>query len=57
MEEKDVEDVFFKVVIYVRILVMFIYFVVFVVGEFDYVEGKDFDGVLIRVYILKGKII
>lgn len=58
VEEKDVvDDVFFKIVKYVSLFVMFIYLVVFVVGEFDFVEGKDVDGVFIRVYILKGKVI
>jgi len=33
------------------------YLVAFVVGEFDFVEGKDADGVLIRVYTPKGKAI
>ena len=31
------------------------YLVAFVVGEFDFVEGKDADGVNIRVYTAKGK--
>ena len=31
------------------------YLVAFVVGEFDFVEGKDSDGVNIRVYTPKGK--
>ena len=31
------------------------YLVAFVVGEFDFVEGKDADGVAIRVYTPKGK--
>lgn len=34
---------------------MFIYLLVFVVGEYDYVEDKDSDGVLVRVYIFVGK--
>lgn len=31
------------------------YLLAFVVGEFDYVEGKDADGVLVRVYTPVGK--
>lgn len=31
------------------------YLVAFVVGEFDFVEGKDSDGVNIRVYTPKGQ--
>ena len=31
------------------------YLVAFIVGEFDFVEGKDSDGVTIRVYTAKGK--
>ena len=31
------------------------YLVAFVVGEFDFVEGKDADEVNIRVYTAKGK--
>ena len=44
-------------VTYARTPVMSTYLVAFVVGEFDYVEGKDSDGVLIRVYTPKGKTI
>ena len=35
--------------------IMSTYLVAFVVGEFDFVEGKDADGVAIRVYTPKGK--
>ena len=35
--------------------VMSTYLVAFVVGEFDYVEGKTSDGLIIRVYTPKGK--
>ena len=31
------------------------YLVAFVVGEFDYVEGKDANGVTVRVYTPRGK--
>ena len=57
MEEKDAEDASLKVVTYARTPVMSTYLVAFVVGEFDYLEGKDSDGVLIRVYTPKGKTI
>nr|XP_058942473.1 puromycin-sensitive aminopeptidase-like [Pocillopora verrucosa] len=57
VEEKDAEDASLKVVTYARTPVMSTYLVAFVVGEFDYVEGKDSDGVLIRVYTPKGKTI
>lgn len=57
MEEKDAEDASLKVVTYARTPVMSTYLVAFVVGEFDYVEGKDSDGVFIRVYTPKGKTI
>lgn len=35
--------------------VMSTYLLAFVVGEFDFVEGKDCDGVHIRVFTPKGK--
>lgn len=31
------------------------YLLAFVVGEYDYIEDKDKDGVLVRVYTPKGK--
>ena len=56
MEEKDVaDDASLKTVKYAQSPVMSTYLVAFVVGEFDFVEGKDADGVLIRVYTPKGK--
>lgn len=54
-ENDLLEDSIWKVVIYERIFIMFIYLLVFVVGEYDYVEDKDLDGVLVRVYIFVGK--
>jgi len=35
--------------------IMSTYLLAFVVGEYDYVEAKDEDGVLVRVYTPKGK--
>ena len=56
MEEKDVaEDGSLKSVKYAQSPVMSTYLVAFVVGEFDFVEGKDSDGINIRVYTPKGK--
>lgn len=56
VEEKDVaEDASLKTVKYARTPIMSTYLVAFVVGEFDFVEGKDADGVKIRVYTPKGK--
>ncbi|XP_020615245.1 puromycin-sensitive aminopeptidase-like protein [Orbicella faveolata] len=58
VEEKDVaSDASLKTVKYAQSPVMSTYLVAFVVGEFDFVEGKDADGVLIRVYTPKGKAI
>lgn len=48
-------DPAFKVVKYERTPVMSTYLLAFVVGEYDYVEGRDSDGVLVRVYTPKGK--
>ena len=57
-EEKDVpEDASLKCVKYTRSPIMSTYLLAFVVGEFDFVEGKDSDGVVIRVYTPKGKAI
>ena len=44
-----------KVVTYDRTPIMSTYLVAFVVGEYDYVEGRDSDGVLHRVYTPVGK--
>ncbi|XP_078345334.1 puromycin-sensitive aminopeptidase-like protein [Oculina patagonica] len=57
-EEKDhTDDTSLKVVKFARSPIMSTYLVAFVVGEFDFVEGKDSDGVTIRVYTAKGKAI
>ena len=42
-------------VAYERTPVMSTYLVAFVVGEYDYVEGTDADGVKVRVYTGVGK--
>jgi len=44
-----------KVVSYEKTPIMSTYLLAYIVGEFDYVEGKDADGVLIRVYTPVGK--
>ena len=44
-----------KEVQYERSPIMSTYLLAFVVGEYDYVEAKDADGVLIRVYTPVGK--
>ncbi|XP_064598635.1 puromycin-sensitive aminopeptidase-like isoform X2 [Liolophura sinensis] len=44
-----------KVVKYSKTPVMSTYLIAFVVGEYDYVEAKDADGVLVRVYTPVGK--
>ena len=44
-----------KEVRYERSPIMSTYLLAFVVGEYDYVEAKDADGVLIRVYTPVGK--
>jgi len=44
-----------KVTTYDRTPIMSTYLVAFVIGEFDYVEGKDRNGVLIRTYTPVGK--
>lgn len=31
------------------------YLVAYIVGEYDYIEGKDSDGVVVRVYTPLGK--
>lgn len=44
-----------KRVTFARTPVMSSYLLAFVVGEFDYVEKYDTNGVLVRVYTLTGK--
>ena len=58
IEEKEhSDDTSLKVVKFARTPSMSTYLVAFVVGEFDFVEGKDSDGVTIKVYTAKGKAI
>ncbi|XP_048758250.1 puromycin-sensitive aminopeptidase-like isoform X2 [Ostrea edulis] len=49
------EDSAWKVVTYERTPIMSTYLLAFVVGEYDYVEAKDADGVMVRVYTPVGK--
>ncbi|KAI0228894.1 Puromycin-sensitive aminopeptidase [Lamellibrachia satsuma] len=44
-----------RVVEYERTPIMSTYLLAFIVGEYDYVEAKDADGVLVRVYTPTGK--
>ena len=44
-----------KIVSYEKTPIMSTYLLAYIVGEFDYVEGKDADGILIRVYTPVGK--
>ncbi|XP_078311638.1 puromycin-sensitive aminopeptidase-like [Crassostrea virginica] len=49
------EDGAWKVVSYDRTPIMSTYLLAFVVGEYDFVETKDTDGVVVRVYTPLGK--
>jgi len=54
--EKELEtDPQYKVLQFTRTPIMSTYLLAFVIGEYDYVEGKDSDGVLVRVYTPIGK--
>lgn len=54
--ESDSErDSSLKVVSFERTPIMSTYLLAFVIGEYDFVEDKDADGVLVRVYTPTGK--
>lgn len=55
IKETPDTDPAWKVVQYDRTPVMSTYLLAFVVGEYDYVEAMDSDGVLVRVYTPLGK--
>lgn len=56
VSENDLEeDPSWKVVKFGRTPVMSTYLVAYVVGEYDYISGKDSDGVQVRVYTPVGK--
>ncbi len=42
-------------VVYERTPIMSTYLLAFVVGEYDYIEEKDSDGITVRVYTPVGK--
>ena len=44
-----------KTVTFNRTPIMSTYLLAFIVGEYDYIEGQDADGVRIRVYTPVGK--
>lgn len=54
ISEKDIEDNL-REVTYATTPIMSTYLVAFVVGEYDYIEARDTDEVLIRVYTPLGK--
>lgn len=55
-KEAELEnDKEWKVLTFQRTPVMSTYLLAFVVGEYDYVEKTDTDGVLVRVYTPVGK--
>lgn len=54
-ESEQATDPNLKVLSFERSPVMSTYLVAFVVGEYDYVEDRDADGILVRVYTPLGK--
>ena len=54
-ETDDATDGSLKVVKYKKSPIMPTYLLAYVVGEYDYVEGTDSNGVLVRVYTPVGK--
>lgn len=55
ISETLADDQSLKIVKYAQTPIMSTYLLAFVVGEYDYIEDKDKDGVLVRVYTPKGK--
>lgn len=55
ISETPAVDQSLKIVKYAQTPIMSTYLLAFVVGEYDYIEDKDEDGVLVRVYTPKGK--
>ena len=53
VEQKEEGDL--KRVTFARSPIMSTYLLAFIVGEFDYVEEKDVNGLLVRVYTPVGK--
>lgn len=53
--EAAADEAGWKVVKFQRTPVMSTYLVAYVVGEYDYVEATDSDGVTVRVYTPLGK--
>ena len=45
----------YKVVKFTPTPIMSTYLLAFIIGEFEYIEGKSSDGVLVRVFTTKGK--
>lgn len=54
-EERDASNSGMKISTYDTTPIMSTYLLAFVIGEFDFVEGKDKNGVLVRVYTPVGK--
>ena len=53
MKEEEQGDM--KTVTFNQTPIMSTYLLAFIVGEYDYIEGHDIDGVRIRVYTPVGK--
>lgn len=54
-EEDSEEDDSLKVVSFEKTPIMSTYLVAFVIGDFDYIEGKSSDGIRLRVFTPLGK--
>ena len=53
MKEEEKENM--KILTFRQTPIMSTYLLAFIVGEYDYIEGHDADGVRIRVYTPVGK--